>query len=94
VGCVCVCMSILLSLQGCAILYVDRKHHSMIHPLLVSWGDGYGFNSEFGWTGNIVCLLVLSFTFSVCLFVCLFVGMMDYCAYLSMHAGNYLAKLL
>ena len=42
-----------LSWQGCAILYVDRSHHDIIRPLLVSWGYGYGFNSEFAWTGKL-----------------------------------------
>ena len=37
--------------KGCAVLYVDRKYHSIVRPLLVSWAHGYGFNSEFGWTG-------------------------------------------
>lgn len=32
-------------------LYVDQQHHSIVHPLVVSWGQGYGFSSEFGWTG-------------------------------------------
>ncbi len=38
--------------QGCAVLYVDRAHQSVIRPLVVSWGFGCGFSAEFGWTGN------------------------------------------
>ncbi|XP_076445354.1 uncharacterized protein LOC143283115 isoform X2 [Babylonia areolata] len=37
--------------KGAAFLYVRKELKSSIHPLLVSHGYGFGFSSEFLWTG-------------------------------------------
>ena len=42
-----------LSLQGCAVLYVDKAHQDVVKPLVLSWGDGLGLSPEFGWQGKI-----------------------------------------
>ncbi|KAI8925869.1 pyridoxal phosphate-dependent transferase [Entophlyctis helioformis] len=42
----------LCNVRGCALLYVDPKHHKMVHPLLTTWGAGKGMHAEFVWQGT------------------------------------------
>ena len=32
-------------------LYVDKARQDIVRPLVLSWGNGFGMNSEFGWIG-------------------------------------------
>lgn len=46
--------------KGAAFLYVRKELQSSIHPLLISHGYGFGFNSEFMWAGKELSLLLES----------------------------------
>ena len=46
------CHKWLYASKGCAFLWVNPKHSTTIHPLVVSSGAGVGLTAEFGWSGT------------------------------------------
>ncbi|XP_067841148.1 uncharacterized protein [Heptranchias perlo] len=40
--------------KGCAFLYVKPELQNCLHPLVISHGFGYGFNSEYIWTVDLL----------------------------------------
>ena len=47
------CHKWLYAPKGAALLWVDRKHQSKIHPTVISHFLGGGYQTEFGWTGTL-----------------------------------------
>lgn len=47
------CHKWLYAPKGAALLWVDKKHQSKIHPTVISHFLGGGFQTEFGWTGTL-----------------------------------------
>jgi isopenicillin-N epimerase len=46
------CHKWLYAPKGAALLWVDKKHQSKIHPTVISHYLGAGYQTEFGWTGT------------------------------------------
>jgi len=46
------CHKWLYSSKGSAFLWVNKKYHAKIRPLVISLGYNFGFNSEFLWIGT------------------------------------------
>jgi len=38
--------------RGCGVLYVKEIYQSIIHPVVLTWGQGKGFHAEFIWQGT------------------------------------------
>jgi isopenicillin-N epimerase len=47
------CHKWLYAPKGAALLWVDKKHQSKIHPTVISHYLGGGFQTEFAWTGTL-----------------------------------------
>ncbi|HZK76400.1 MAG TPA: aminotransferase class V-fold PLP-dependent enzyme, partial [Candidatus Kapabacteria bacterium] len=47
------CHKWLFAPKGAALLWVDKKHQSKIHPTVISHFLGGGYQTEFGWTGTL-----------------------------------------
>ncbi len=47
------CHKWLYAPKGAALLWVDKKHQSKIHPTVISHFLGGGYQTEFGWTGTL-----------------------------------------
>jgi isopenicillin-N epimerase len=47
------CHKWLYAPKGAALLWVDKKHQSKIHPTVISHFLGGGFQTEFAWTGTL-----------------------------------------
>ncbi|MDP4200026.1 MAG: aminotransferase class V-fold PLP-dependent enzyme [Bacteroidota bacterium] len=47
------CHKWLYAPKGAALLWVDRKHQSKIHPTVISHFLGGGYQTEFAWTGTL-----------------------------------------
>ncbi|HYR35058.1 MAG TPA: aminotransferase class V-fold PLP-dependent enzyme [Burkholderiales bacterium] len=46
------CHKWLYAPRGCAFLWSDREHQSLVHPLPISHGYGSGYIQEFDWPGT------------------------------------------
>ncbi|KAJ8326076.1 hypothetical protein O5D80_005437 [Batrachochytrium dendrobatidis] len=55
--------------RGCALLYIQPKHHKLIHPVVTSWGMNQGIHAEFLWQGTADYSPYLSLVTSIRLYI-------------------------